>query len=348
MGFLSGLASSFGVGVRGFFTQREQVLLGRAQQDILNGSEGDILRAARCIDLARFDYQRVASKSRIDVGFSDFLSVRLARCGVVRWGDVVSHYELHGLFGELDWAFRLWVWADKVGVLPSRIPRNIDDLMRIEEISFFYGHHERDSVARLARVESFDSLDRFSELPLELFNVKVLRRIVLGDGHEGVHSCEKLNYLEDIPREISSLPDLEFLALQYNGIKYLPHFIGDLRCLKYLKLGGNFLRTLPPEIGRLQNLKVLTVWDNEIEFIPREIGQLSRLEGLSLWGNPLETLPVEICNLKSLNVLEIMYMPNLKLSMAQVEWVNYLVSRGCAVYFDKNLIGAKMDDDIPF
>ncbi len=82
--------------------------------------------------------------------------------------------------------------------------------------------------------------------------------------------------------------------------------------------------------GFLSNLKLLTLWGNGLEIVPAEIGQLTQLEGLDLSMNPLTELPKEIVNLTSLKRL---YLPELKLSVTQENWIEELKEYDCEVGF---------------
>lgn len=109
--------------------------------------------------------------------------------------------------------------------------------------------------------------------------------------------------LDQLPQEITELPNLKTLYLRANHLSDLPKDIQELSQLTRLDLRDNQLTTLPPEIGYLTNLRELNLADNQLASLPPEIGCLTRLQVLNVSGNCVKTLPPEIGKLTQINQL---------------------------------------------
>jgi len=84
--------------------------------------------------------------------------------------------------------------------------------------------------------------------------------------------------IEEIPKEIGQLHNLQHLDLMYNQIEEIPKEIGQLHNLQELLLDNNQIEKIPKEIGQLHELQKLSLSDNQIKEIPKEIGQLHNLQ----------------------------------------------------------------------
>ncbi len=316
------------------FTSKEQSLLGKAQRVISMNDNGlispdrDLFEVAKCIDNSRSDYQIIKSRERFDVAFSDFLLPRIHDCHVVDWNNVISFFEFLPLDiykpndkstgkDEPEWMNKIWSWADEHDIEHYNIPRESNDLINLEHLSF-------ESISYFER-------EKITLLPKEIGSLVNLKFLELGSA---VHPEILLNDLTELPKEIGNLTNITHLYLQFNSLSELPTQVGKLKNLKELKLGGNNLSNLPSEIGALHNLEILTVWNNNLKSIPREIKYLTNLKGLSLWGNPIVTLPEEITYIIGLKKLELGSMPNLVLSPKQKDWVKKLAENGCDIWVD--------------
>jgi len=111
---------------------------------------------------------------------------------------------------------------------------------------------------------------------------EALRRIEL---------CKKLGrkkldlsflYLDELPRELSSMHWLEQLNLLSNKLEQLPEWVGDFPNLAILDLEGNELTSLPDSIGNLKKLKRIMLGMNRLQTLPETFGGLSSLEYFSL------------------------------------------------------------------
>ena len=122
----------------------------------------------------------------------------------------------------------------------------------------------------------------------------------------------KRKRLDEIPKEIFTLTNLQELNLKKNKIKKIPKEIGSLRNLQKLNLSQNKLIFLPKEIGMLINLNELILNRNVIEILPPEIGNLTKLRYLDLWSNEIYYFPDEIKKLQ--NTLKIVDLRVIRMS----------------------------------
>uniref|UniRef100_K1Q3C4 Ras suppressor protein 1 n=2 Tax=Magallana gigas TaxID=29159 RepID=K1Q3C4_MAGGI len=141
------------------------------------------------------------------------------------------------------------------------------------------------------------------------------------------------NKINEVPANITELPNLEHLNLFNNHIKArieLPSTLNSLMKLKILNLGMNKLNALPRGFGAfpalevldltynnlsekslpgnffcLDTLRALYLGDNDFEVLPPEIGKLKNLQILCLRENDLVTLPKEVGDLPRLRELHI-------------------------------------------
>lgn len=92
----------------------------------------------------------------------------------------------------------------------------------------------------------------------------------------------------NICHSIGNFNNLKSLYLSRTGrIENLPKEIGNLKNLEQLSLSGNCLKIIPKEIGNLKNLQYLDLSYNKIEEIPKEIANLENLKLLDLQKNLL-------------------------------------------------------------
>jgi C-terminal novel E3 ligase, LRR-interacting/Leucine rich repeat len=114
------------------------------------------------------------------------------------------------------------------------------------------------------------------------------------------------NKLQALPAEIVQLTQLKTLSLSSNQLKALPAEIIQLTQLQTLDLSYNQLQALPTEIGQLTQLQRLDLYNNKLQALPAEIGQLTQLQRLSFSGNPnLRELPLSLGELSQLSFIDI-------------------------------------------
>jgi len=105
----------------------------------------------------------------------------------------------------------------------------------------------------------------------------------------------------DIPFEITLLSSLQYLGLSYNSLGKLEEWLFSMPSLEVIDLDGNGIQYIPNNIPKKNRLKELYLAENEIWEIPSSIGRLRNLEVLWLWNNDLEgTLPDYLSGLRNL------------------------------------------------
>jgi len=95
------------------------------------------------------------------------------------------------------------------------------------------------------------------------------------------------NRFSEVPSVVWSLPHLQVLRLDRNGLRTLSSKITTLRELEVLSLRGNELTTLPRGWGELRRLREVDLRDNRLRQVPEELLDLPSLTRLDLRGNPL-------------------------------------------------------------
>ena len=225
-------------------------------------------------------------------------------------GDKILNFNLNRTSESVNWIDSLYYWQDEWGL--NCFPTDKENLSGLKVLSF----------ADLGYMEIGYHV---TTIPKEIGNLVKLESLILGNV---VHEEIMITRLNELPKEIGNLTKLKHLHAQYNNLKTLPKEVGYLYSLSELKLGGNEISSLPKSIGFLSNLKLLTLWGNGLKTVPAEIGQLTQLEGLDLSMNPLTELPKEIVNLTSLKRL---YLPEVKLSVTQENWIEELKEYDCEV-----------------
>ena len=93
------------------------------------------------------------------------------------------------------------------------------------------------------------------------------------------------------------------LALSNTGIEEIPKEIQFLTNLQSLYLYNNKLKEVPTEINFLTNLKELDLENNQIKIIPTEIKFLTNLASLCLENNKITVIPKELEHMKDKIVL---------------------------------------------
>ena len=115
-------------------------------------------------------------------------------------------------------------------------------------------------------------------------------------------SKQKLN---DFPRGIFKLTNLNILILKKNKIAVVPDSIFMLKNLQELNLAKNKLTEINDSIYRLKHLKRLDLSENKIEVLSYKISYLNQLENLIIWGLPITKIPEEIYDLSELVFLDV-------------------------------------------
>ncbi len=137
----------------------------------------------------------------------------------------------------------------------------------------------------------------FISLPRNFEDLVSLRRIYIGYN-------QQLDFV-DIIDQISQLPNLQSLSLNYSGLEKIPENIGKLAHLKELDLQFNRLASLPDQISALHALRNLNLANNQFSEVPEMLMQLNELHTLNMAGNKIKQFPVDLKNLKNLTDLNL-------------------------------------------
>ena len=130
--------------------------------------------------------------------------------------------------------------------------------------------------------------------------------------HEEIEEIYFLNKLdlsykdiEEIPKEIKYLLNLQELYLAYNYIKEIGE-VKNLSNLRILDLSYNRIKDITGLEGKLSNLEDLYLFLNNIRDIKilRDVTYLPNLSSLSLGGNPIEDMTIgkEISRLRKIKI----------------------------------------------
>jgi len=123
---------------------------------------------------------------------------------------------------------------------------------------------------------------------------------------KGIHiDCLRLRNLEieELPKSIVNLKNLEILKINNCNLRELPSDIGKLQNLVELNLTHNSVERIPSTIGELKNLEYLILSNNSINKLPSSIGILKSLKTLNLSNNNIISLPDSMGNLTNLRTL---------------------------------------------
>jgi Leucine-rich repeat (LRR) protein len=137
-------------------------------------------------------------------------------------------------------------------------------------------------------------MDEFTNLDSALKNPDKVIKLVL-----------KRKHLKEIPKEVFTFKNLQYLDVSKNSIKEVPEQIGQLTNLQYFICNKTGLERLPKEIGLLINLKYININQNDLESLPPQFGNLENLEIADMWSNNLAEFPETLMNLKSLKILDL-------------------------------------------
>ncbi|XVF87703.1 hypothetical protein PTKIN_Ptkin18bG0141800 [Pterospermum kingtungense] len=107
-----------------------------------------------------------------------------------------------------------------------------------------------------------------------------------------------------LPVELTRLPVLEKLFLDYNKLSLLPPELGEVKTLKVLRVDYNMLVSVPVELRQCIGLVELSLEHNRLVRPLLDFRAMAELEILRLFGNPLEFLP-EILPLRKLRHLSL-------------------------------------------
>ncbi|KAE9554740.1 hypothetical protein FO519_002068 [Halicephalobus sp. NKZ332] len=162
------------------------------------------------------------------------------------------------------------------------------------------------------------SMNNIIELPLALFKMHKLQRLVLSNNRIGGIPSQigEMKYLIeldisnneicDIAEEIERCQQLVVLDVSHNILPgSLPKTIVNLTQLTHLSITDNSLTALPSDIDKLINLKSLDARECELRILPPSIVNLRNLQRLDLGANALTELPQGLGGLENLRELDL-------------------------------------------
>jgi len=102
------------------------------------------------------------------------------------------------------------------------------------------------------------------------------------------------NNLESLPKEISTLENLEKLVLEANALTNLPEEIGELTSLRHLNLNCNFLKKLPTSLSKLNLEEFYIIENSDLRTsLYEEIEYMKTLRKVRLDGSTLDAESVD-------------------------------------------------------
>ncbi len=149
-----------------------------------------------------------------------------------------------------------------------------------------------------------DNLDKITKLSLRFKGINEIPREI-----RYLTNLEEIdfsyNLISDIPWEFGLLKNIKYINFSYNQLIDIPGVICRHVPLNTLNLEGNKIKKVPAIIANLINLERLNLAFNEIVEIPSEFKYLVSLKELDLAANKLYALPSSFSKLPSLQVLKI-------------------------------------------
>src|SRR5689334_13715202 len=140
----------------------------------------------------------------------------------------------------------------------------------------------------------FLEADSLNSLPSNFTSLKHLKGITL-------RHCPVVKW-DEMLRQLSQLPSLEYLEISVNEIKSLPSNISDLKNLQSLNLKSNALTELPSSLPQCTKLQFLNLsferglkWDEVFDLLSR----IPSIEILDLSSNSITSLPENFSSLVS-------------------------------------------------
>jgi internalin A len=180
-----------------------------------------------------------------------------------------------------------WTELDLSGQGLTALPPEIGKLTQLETLILGkWADNERGPEGVRGQELSVEGLvplvfgNGFNELPLELLNLKRLRKLDLS----GIH-------LDAIPSWIANLPHLETLIAVRADLHQIPDTLAQCPALQTLDLGGNQISVIPDALGQCPALQTLNLNSNQISVIPDALGQCPALQTLYLNSNQISVIP---------------------------------------------------------
>ncbi len=156
------------------------------------------------------------------------------------------------------------------------------------------------------------------KFPYNLYDLFYTKEILL---------CDLSDKINNFPKEIGLLTNLQELDLSGNLIQTIPKEIGLLTNLEDLDLYDNKIEIIPKEICNLINLKYLSLGKNNITYIPDEIEKLNCLKCFDIQNNKITNIPSSLFNVNELNI-----------KYNKIEFIPNILFMGKHLYLSNNLI----------
>jgi|GEM_PF-2380602 len=237
-----------------------------------------------------------------------------------------------------SWIQEIWDWADEFELTETQIPRNKEDLIKLESLNIEMCRskdlenllEEKKEAEESLRVEN-ERLQRAREIGLHIGGIPP-EFIKVHDLNNEVRHLERLlsttNKMNSIPVELSHLQNLikielrrvdssNFLknAQSFSNLKTLvamrcniSNFFEEICQLKQLTdiiIRGSEIINIPQSIRQLSNLTKLSINNCESITIHKDIHHLSNLTKLSIDNCDSLEIPEDICKLINLTELNI-------------------------------------------
>lgn len=119
--------------------------------------------------------------------------------------------------------------------------------------------------------------DTITKFPKEICYLLNLKRLDIGSCH-----------LTELPQELSLLVNLELVWLMYNELTTPFEVLSELPQLTFLMLHTNKIKYIPSIISKMINLEHIGLGNNKITGISKDLFRLPKLGNVSLYANQLK------------------------------------------------------------
>jgi Leucine-rich repeat (LRR) protein len=171
----------------------------------------------------------------------------------------------------------VWVyWLSLVFLSPELTGQELLTLDQLDSVKVF--ESIEDAIKHPNEVYRLElKKNKLTEIPKEVFSFKNLQYLDLSR-----------NKLDTFPPELGRMSQLQVLILNRNHINYLTDDIGGLVHLKQLRVSNNFLWEVSRKVSNLKELEVLDIWANRLIILPDEIQDMPKLKEIDMRVNPVK------------------------------------------------------------
>lgn len=205
---------------------------------------------------------------------------------------------------ELQWMTYLQQWC----VTQTRIQTLPENLAQFSRLTTLHlpKNHLREVPPEIGLLSSLLHLNlsynSLSKVPPELGDCEALKRLELAGNKN----------LSELPFELSSLKQLEFLDISENVFISVPVCVLRMSALQTLDLSNNRLKDLPQDMDRLDNLVTLLVHKNSLTYLPRSLTNVSSLKMIIVSGDQLNCIPTKLCSNPDIKFVRLYDSPTLQ------------------------------------